>query len=74
MFKSPYFVNVLQHDNGYLKLLYRGLTQHGRGTHEMEEFLVGCGKKKRNGFCIARPERTYKAGTKICLLYTSRCV
>lgn len=65
VFKSPYFVNVLQHDNGYLKLLYRGLTQHGRGTHEMEEFLVGCGKKKRNGFCIARPERTYKAGTKI---------
>ena len=65
VFKSPYFVNVLQHDNGYLQLLYRGLTQHGRGTHEMEEFLVGCGKKKRNSIRIARPERIYKASHKI---------
>lgn len=65
VFKSPYFIHVLQHDNGYQQLLYRGLTQHGRGSHEMEEFLIGCGKKKRNRFELARPERTYRAGSRI---------
>lgn len=65
IFKSPYFVNVLHHDTGFQKLLYRGLTQHGRGAHEMEEFLIGCGKKKRSNIQVARPVREYKAGTKI---------
>lgn len=65
IFKSPYFVNVLHHDTGFQKLLYRGLTQHGRGAHEMEEFLIGCGKKKRSSIQVARPERQYKAGVKI---------
>ena len=65
IFKSPHFVNVLHHDTGFQKNLYRGLTQHGRGAHEMEEFLIGCGKKKRSCIQVARPVREYKASMKV---------
>lgn len=65
IFKSPYFVNVLHHDTGFQRLLYRGLTQHGHGAHEMEEFLIGCGKKKRSTITVARPQREYHTESRI---------
>lgn len=60
IFKSRYFCNILHHDSGFQKLLYRGLTEHACGAAQMEEFLVGCGKKERNRLIISRPQRGYK--------------
>ena len=60
IFKSQYFCNILHHDSGFQKLLYRGLTEHACGAAQMEEFLIGCGKKERNHLIISRPERGYK--------------
>ena len=60
IFKSQYFCNILHHDSGFQKLLYRGLTEHACGAAQMEEFLIGCGKKERNHLIISRPERSYK--------------
>ena len=60
IFKSPYFCNILHHDDGFQKLLYRGLTEHACGAAQMEEFLIGCGKKERNRLIVSRPQRTYK--------------
>ena len=65
IFKSPYFCNILHHDSGYQKLLYRGLTEKSCGAAQMEEFLIGCEKKERNRITVNRPQRTYKAGREI---------
>ncbi len=59
VFSSPFFCNIF-HDNAeYYILLYNGLTRQKKSSHEMEEFLVATGKKKRVGFFVDDVDRKY---------------
>lgn len=56
IFQSRYFSNIFEDEKTHL--LYRGLCYRGgAASHEMEEFLIGAGKKSRNQFEIDMPVR-----------------
>lgn len=56
IFQSRYFGNIFADDK--TRLLYEGLCYRGgASSHEMEEFLIGTGKKSRNQFEIEDPVR-----------------
>ncbi len=54
VFSSKFFVDILDEKT---KLLYKGLCYRYTTAHEMEEFLVGIGKKTRIQFSVDKPER-----------------
>ena len=54
VFSSKFFADILDEKS---KLLYKGLCYRYTTAHEMEEFLVGIGKKTRIQFSVDKPER-----------------
>lgn len=75
IFTSPYFLNIFHEDAGYAALLYDGLNCRRGQSHELEEFLIGCGKKKRNTFRVEDERLRYEIGEKHgktlpCMRYT----
>ncbi len=58
VFASPYFCNIFHEDSQKLSLLYRALTRTYCSSHEMEEFLIGAGKKKRCQFRLRTQSQT----------------
>lgn len=54
IFQSRFFADILDEKS---KLLYKGLCYRYTTAHELEEFLVGIGKKTRIQFHIDNPER-----------------
>lgn len=54
IFGSKYFVDILDEKS---RLLYQGLCYRSVTGHEMEEFLVGIGKKSRIQFSVENPVR-----------------
>ncbi len=52
VFQSKYFLDIIDDES---KLLYKGLCYRNATGHEMEEFLVGIGKKTRIQFSIENP-------------------
>lgn len=56
VFASPFFCNIFHENAEYYTLLYRGLTQLRCSSHEMEEFLIAAGKKKRSLFSVEKQE------------------
>lgn len=54
VFSSKFFADILDEKS---KLLYKGLCYRYTTAHELEEFLVGIGKKTRIQFSIDKPER-----------------
>ncbi|MCD7981129.1 MAG: DUF5717 family protein [Clostridiales bacterium] len=59
VFRSPFFCNIFHKDADFYTLLYRSLTQQKCTSHEMEEFLIAAGRKKRSVFTVSQPKRTY---------------
>ncbi len=59
VFSSHYFCNIFHEDSEYLELLYRSVTQTKCSSHELEEFLIGAGKKERCTFEAEGTDRTY---------------
>lgn len=59
IFKSPAFCNIFHDDAQYFTLLYRGLTERRCTSHEMEEFLIASGKKKRSVFSVDENRKHY---------------
>ncbi len=59
VFSSRYFCNIFQENSEYLELLYRSVTQLKCSSHELEEFLIGAGKKERCTFDVEGEDRTY---------------
>lgn len=59
IFQSPHFVNIFHEDTEDCLLLYQGLSASTLSSSEMEEFLIGVGKKKRNFFWISEKERKF---------------
>lgn len=62
IFQSPHFPNIFHEQADFCSLLYRGITCRSNGAHEMEEFLIGCGKKKRSQFRIENTDRQFQVG------------
>lgn len=62
IFQSPHFPNIFHEQADFCSLLYRGITCRSNGSHEMEEFLIGCGKKKRSRFHIENTDRQFQVG------------
>lgn len=60
IFKSPAFCNIFHDDAEYFILLYQGLTERRCSSHEMEEFLIAAGKKKRSVFSVDENQRQYR--------------
>lgn len=52
-FQSQHFERLICDEK--TKLLYRGLCQYSMSSHEMEEFLIGTGKKERCSFEVDMP-------------------
>ena len=50
IFQSPHFANIFHEEEAYYRLLYQALTSQTASSHEMEEFLIAAGKKKRNHY------------------------
>ncbi len=59
VFSSRYFCNIFHDNTEYYNLLYRSVTQLKCSSHEMEEFLIATGKKKRCVFSVDADKRTY---------------
>ncbi len=59
VFSSRYFCNIFHDHTEYYKLLYHSVTQQKCSSHELEEFLIATGKKKRCDFSIPEDSRTY---------------
>ena len=55
VFQSPQFTNIFPDEN--TELLYHGLCTAGMSSHEMEEFLIGIGKKARSFYEVDNPLR-----------------
>ncbi len=58
-FSSHYFCNIFHENAEYFELLYHSITQTKCSSHELEEFLIGAGKKKRCTFSVEGDNRTY---------------
>ena len=54
VFQSKYFKNIFP--DMTTELLYEGLCSRGCTSHEMEEFLIGIGKKKRSFIQVGEKE------------------
>lgn len=54
VFASKFFLDILDESS---RLLYKGLCYRNATGHEMEEFLVGIGKKTRITFSVDQPMR-----------------
>lgn len=65
VFQSPHFPNIFHEQADFCSLLYRGITCRSNAAHEMEEFLIGCGKKKRSQFHIENTDRQFQVGTDV---------
>ncbi|MCD8045210.1 MAG: DUF5717 family protein [Clostridiales bacterium] len=59
VFSSRFFCNIFHENEEYYTLLYRAVTYQRRTSHEMEEFLIASGRKKRCVFSVSQPKRTY---------------
>lgn len=53
VFQNSHFKEMLPDEK--TKMLYGGLCQYQCASHEMEEFLIGIGKKERNYFDVDMP-------------------
>ncbi len=53
IFQSPQFPNIFPDEK--TGLLYQGLCGGGMSSHEMEEFLIGIGKKERSFYEVDNP-------------------
>ncbi len=53
IFQSPQFSNIFPDEK--TRLLYQGLCGGGMSSHEMEEFLIGIGKKARSFYEVDNP-------------------
>ena len=62
VFQSPHFSNIFHEEHDFCALLYEGVTARSNGNHEMEEFLVGCGKKRRNQLTLETRETVFTVG------------
>lgn len=60
IFRSPAFCNIFHEHAEYFTLLYKGLTERRCSSHEMEEFLIAAGKKKRSVFSVEGNRRIYQ--------------
>lgn len=60
VFSSPFFCNIFHEEAEYFTLLYRGLTEMRCSSHEMEEFLIATGKKKRSFFTVEEHELNFQ--------------
>ncbi len=60
VFSSRYFCNIFHDHTAYYKLLYQSVTQLKCSSHELEEFLIATGKKKRCTFYVEDRKRTYE--------------
>lgn len=65
VFSSPFFCNIFHEDAEYFTLLYHGLTEMRCSSHEMEEFLIATGKKKRNIFSVEEHELNFHVENRI---------
>lgn len=63
VFQSPVFCNIFHENEAYLTLLYQGLTERRSTSHEMEEFLIAVGKKKRNTYIAGEKSRYFEVGS-----------
>jgi len=59
VFHSPFFTNIFHKNAADYILLYHAVTQIKCTSHEMEEFLIAAGKKKRSVFSVPPGEKTY---------------
>ncbi|MCC8151153.1 MAG: DUF5717 family protein, partial [Lachnospiraceae bacterium] len=59
IFSSRYFCNIFHENSEYETLVYRAFTRNRHTSHEMEEFLIAAGRKKRSVISVDNPERTY---------------
>ncbi len=59
VFSSRYFCNIFHENSEYFNLLYRSVTQQKCSSHELEEFLIATGKKKRCDFSVEGDRRSY---------------
>ncbi|MCC8029738.1 MAG: DUF5717 family protein [Lachnospiraceae bacterium] len=59
VYRSPFFTNIFHENAAYYTLLYHSVTQIKCTSHELEEFLIAAGKKKRSEFSVPNQERTY---------------
>ncbi len=59
VFSSRYFCNIFHENSDYYRLLYSSVTQQKCSSHELEEFLIATGKKKRCEFSVAGDKRSY---------------
>lgn len=59
VFSSPFFCNIFHENAEFYTLLYHGLTKTRCSSHEMEEFLIASGKKKRSLFSVEQHEMEF---------------
>ena len=62
VFASPFFCNIFHENAEFYTLLYHGLTEIRCSSHEMEEFLIASGKKKRARFSLETHELNFQVG------------
>ncbi len=61
LFRSPKFLSVFGKGQKKERDLYQALISRGAGYAQMEEFLIGAGKKSRNHFTVKEDKQTFLA-------------